>query len=540
MGLRDRLRPLVAALRSDDRRAVRRAALVLAVALFLVYMANGKRVGTQDSIPAQYLPHSIVHEGDLDFNEFTHLYQDGKPYYLLRRGDTYLSSYPVMPGILAVPVHLAAHLFGGADGPESLEMQEKVAAALIAACSAAFVFLAARQACSGGAALVVALVYALGTTTYSTSSQALWQHGPVELFLAIAAYLLLRGRRGGHLWPVGASLGMAVLCRPSAAPVVAIVAAYILVTRWRQVPLFVLAGLPFLAFGVWCNLDYGTVLGPYHLHYQGKTSEWWSGAFWPTLAGHLVSPSRGLLVFSPVLVFAAHGLWRKVVVERDGAFACFAVVCVAHVAVISKFSMWWAGDSFGPRYATDLMPLAALFLCPMAQRLVGRRRDVASVAFLGLAVVSIAIHSLGVYSSRTRRWNGNPSIDRYPQRVWDWADSQILAAFHKRPTIVPFDSMPTDAGVRVRDPRAAYGWARRLDPSPSPVTLAFHDRVANWWWWTRTNASWPGWRSPRNGATRQDTGRCAPASSCAAAAPGHGSGARSRPLEPRPCGSTTR
>lgn len=459
---------LAASLRAGDRRHVGRWAVALAALAFLVYIGNRRTIGSGDTLPARYLPHTLLHERDLDLNEFPDLYGAGRPYFLRRIGDSYLSAYPPVAGLLAVPVHAAAHLLPGADGPRGLEQQEKAAAALIAAASVALVFLAARQAASGPAALLVALVYALCTSTLSTSSQALWQHGPSALFLALAAFVFLRRQRGGPLWGAGASLGLAVLTRPTNALAVVLLGLYVLACRRRQLVPFVLGGLPCLALGLWYIAAYGSPLGAYGY----LAHEWaWSGSLGRGLLGHLVSPSRGLLVFSPVLVLVAPGLWRKVVRERDPLFAGMAAFCAALVLIASKFTHWWGGHSIGPRLLADSLPFLALFLVPIAERVTADRRLPLRLAFGALAAVSFAIHGAAAYSKAASAWNTSPNVDRYPARLWHWWDSQALAAFHRRPLAIPFESLDTGPGVPEGDPRATYGWCLRLHAAPATVSF---------------------------------------------------------------------
>jgi len=477
---------LAASLRSGERRHVGRWAVALAALAFLVYVGNRRTIGSGDTIPARYLPHTILHEGDLDFNEFPELHGAGRPYFLRKIGDSYLSSYPPVAGFLALPVHAVAHLFPGADTPQGLEGQEKAAAALIAAASVAVVFLAARQVASGPAALLVALVYALCTSTLSTSSQALWQHGPGELFLALAALALLRRQQAGPLWGAGAALGLATLTRPTNAMAVVVLGLYVLLRRRRQLVPFVLGGLPCLALGLWYVAAYGSPFGAYGF----LARQWaWAGSLGWGLAGHLVSPSRGLLVFSPVLAFAAHGFWRKVVRERDALFAGMAVFCLAQLLIVSKFTHWWGGHSLGPRLLTDIAPFLSLFLVPTAERLTAVHHRGLRWAFAGLAALSFAIHGAAAYDKAASAWNTSPDIDRYPARLWHWGDSQALAAFRKRPLAIPFESLDMGAGVPEGDPRATYGWCLRLDAAPAVVSfqvelrpmayeLSFRARVA--------------------------------------------------------------
>ena len=79
------------------------------------------------------------------------------------------------------------------------------------------------------------------------------------------------------------------------------------------------------------------------------------------MLGNLVSPARGLLVFSPVLLFAIPGVIRAIrsPVYRPWGWA-IAVAVVAHWIAISSFPHWWGGYSFGPRLMTDVLPFLIL------------------------------------------------------------------------------------------------------------------------------------------------------------------------------------
>ena len=62
------------------------------------------------------------------------------------------------------------------------------------ALSAVVLHAALRLLCSPVSALILTLVYGLGTSSLSVSSQGLWQHGPSQLALAAVLYCLVRGR----------------------------------------------------------------------------------------------------------------------------------------------------------------------------------------------------------------------------------------------------------------------------------------------------------------------------------------------------------
>src|SRR5262249_5490398 len=86
-----------------------------------------------------------------------------------------------------------------------------------------------------------------------------------------------------------------------------------------------------------------------------------SGDLLAGAAGTLFSPSRGLLVFCPwvglalaVLPFAARRLapWPLV------RWLLWALV--PYGLLLAKYTVWWGGHCFGPRYWIDVIPLFAI------------------------------------------------------------------------------------------------------------------------------------------------------------------------------------
>src|SRR5262249_53871627 len=113
------------------------------------------------------------------------------PYWVQRVNGRYLSSYPLLPGLLAVPVYAVPVMLLGGDSWVLVNVLAKLTASLIAALSVALVYLAAARLGPDAVAVVVALVYALGTSVWSVASQGLWGHGPAALFLAASLVCIL-------------------------------------------------------------------------------------------------------------------------------------------------------------------------------------------------------------------------------------------------------------------------------------------------------------------------------------------------------------
>src|SRR6185436_12328064 len=123
-------------------------------------------------------------------------------------------------------------------------------------------------------------------------------------------------------------------------------------------------------------------------------------------AGHLVSPSRGLITYVPVVVFVAYLVIRyRRTLPSVALTALGAANVVALVALMSGWRMWWGGHSYGPRLLTECVPwlvlLAVMGVGAMrnASAHVSRgRRRLELVVGAVLLVSSIAIHARGALS----------------------------------------------------------------------------------------------------------------------------------------------
>jgi hypothetical protein len=160
--------------------------------------------------------------------------------------------------------------------------------------------------------------------------------------------------------------------------------------------------------------------------------------------GNLISPSRGLLVFVPVLFLVGYFLiryWTQVPLKKLVVLSF--IVVLAHLIIVSSHSPWWGGHCFGPRYSTGIVPW--LFLLGLLAIKGWRkahaktslnftsllRRTEASVAMV-LLLLSVTINALGATERATWLWNVTPvNVDLQPDRVWDWRHPQFLAKWDR-------------------------------------------------------------------------------------------------------------
>jgi hypothetical protein len=193
-----------------------------------------------------------------------------------------------------------------------------------------------------------------------------------------------------------------------------------------------------LALGIapglaWNGYFFHTVVGGYAADNRAYTLDPLRAL--TAFAGLLVSPSRGLFVFSPVLGFAFVGALRLTRSSDPVARLLLLLLCacVALTIQYSFYDYWWAGFTYGPRFLTDTAAVAALILAYLIPEEPVRvyRRTISSagltVTFVVLAAWSVCVQIVGTNSGAAgSQWNAVPiSVDRNPDRIWHLVDSQI-------------------------------------------------------------------------------------------------------------------
>ena len=113
-------------------------------------------------------------------------YEAGRKAYWQRSvAGHHVSFYPVGAAIAAVPFYAPAVVLRGAAAAEGRSAElEKTAAAGIVAVSVALIYALLRGVAGRRMTIAATVAYALGSSSLSASSQALWQHGPSQLAIA--------------------------------------------------------------------------------------------------------------------------------------------------------------------------------------------------------------------------------------------------------------------------------------------------------------------------------------------------------------------
>jgi hypothetical protein len=423
------------------RRRSRRAALAIVTLLVIVYNANGREIGSVDSQPEKFtaqqlaLRHSLV----LDPVVAERPLLAERPAFARDRAGHFRSAYPILPALLASVPALVLQTTGlvNMSAPLAPDLIAVLTASMLTAAAVALVFLAVSRVVPPRAAWLTAVALGLGTNYWSSVSQTLWQHETVAFGLALALWAWLKQTRDigrSALWLGGLGLAMAGAARPQVSPVVACMLAWLAVrvgARRAAVPGAVVAAAA--ALSVAANYQwFGHPLGDaWQLEAVHPLTHGVAGVIgghpWVALAGLLVSPSRGLLVFSPVVLVALAGIGPSWNYDRDIRLRWLLGAVTVELLAYSCYSVWWGGHTYGPRYVLDvLVPLAPVWALGMA-RLLGRPSSAAVVAVL--LAWSVLVAGEGAFVYPHEGWNSFPNdIDTHHARLWTVGDSQIIRA----------------------------------------------------------------------------------------------------------------
>ena len=398
----------------------RRLAYCVAGLLFACYLLTYTGlIQSSDGLAMFATAHSMARQGSFDSNQLIWMGNqqgnfgpDGNLYSRKGLGMT----------LLAVPLVWVASLWSGLGLVQTALLLNP----LLTAWTGGLLYRAARRLrLRRGSAVMVALLYGLGTlawpytqTFFSDPVCAWGLTGAAYGLLAHAQtarkrYLLLSGLAWGiaylarvinlmtlplfALGLVAAIFAAAPVERPDRLPLprprgVADGLRSLFVDHWRPLVTFaapvVLAGVASL----WWNwARYGNIWDSGYVETERFSAVWWFGLY-----GLLISPSRGLIWYSPILLLALVGLggwWR----ERRLVLLFCAGLALLYIGVYAKWYMWHGGYSWGPRFLVPILPFVALLTGPVWERVfTSGGHFVARLALIVLALVSVGVQWLGM------------------------------------------------------------------------------------------------------------------------------------------------
>ena len=302
------------------------------------------------------------------------------------------------PGValLGLPAYAAVRVIVGPPDPATsritLTAMRWMASTLPTVLLAWMMLRAGRRFGVSESALKWVLAVLLFATPLFAYGMLLFSHAPTAFALFSAWTLLFTDTFGRQPAIAGALMGLAVLSEYTSAVVLALFLICAAIWSRRDVLPFIAGGLPLLAvfllynqlaFGSPFNLSY---MYTEHADYRALAHSGFLGLHAPsiaTLASLLFDPSRGLFVFSPVLLCALSARRNL----EASAFWSLVAAPLLLVLVFAGYPYWHGGWGVGARYLVTALPFV-VFLLAFAEISFG------AAVLMGMSTTAVVMVSL--------------------------------------------------------------------------------------------------------------------------------------------------
>ena len=282
-------------------------------------------------------------------------------------------------------------------------------------------------------AYFTSLVFCL--TSYSlTLAQSTYEHHYEMLFVLIAFHFAISPKTNSKMFLIGLILSVGLLFRTTT--IIALPCIVLLVSYKKQI-LFLLAGvLPGLFFILFYN--YFRFHNPLETGYNlawtlahGTNFQFWSLQKFPVnMVGFLLSPVKGLLIFSPTLILTIPFFKRFYLEHRLIAISIF-LYCLFNFILFS-LNFAWHGSiwSFGPRYILTIVPFIYLPLIYFEKSSLYMKFIAASL--LGPILLMSVNYKRELL---TQFMNGNIKND--DEYIWEIRNTPYITQFQQLQIIIP-------------------------------------------------------------------------------------------------------
>ena len=359
------------------------------------------------------------------------------PYQLDRIDGNIAYCYPNGSSILSIPFVGAMNLLGvypyDPDDHYNLgneELIQRILAALLMAGFTLVVFRTALLVLSIPPSVLIAVGTAFGSQVWSTASRVMWAHTWLIFLGGLLTYELLRRERNADSPSpviVATLLAWMYFVRPTGAVPLICITVYTFLFYRNGFIYYALTGLAWFAgFVIYSWFTFGKLIPDYYLDSRISTN-----SIAIALPAILISPSRGLFIFVPALIFVFYLLTRYWPTIPYARLAILSLsIVIIQTVLVALWPVWWGGFSYGPRLLADAIPwLALLAILGCAARLrSGDKFSRAEIAAaLSLLALSIVFNARGAISPATAEWNQEVDIDRHPERAWNLSNPQFMA-----------------------------------------------------------------------------------------------------------------
>jgi hypothetical protein len=338
--------------------------------------------------------HSFALDLDCDaVQQYAQVGNDGQCY----------SKYDVGMAITSLPLYLVGRLFSGPAPPDydALSLPRLFVSTLnqfVTAATCTIIYLIGFHL-TGSCRRALELTFLYGLTTIAWPYATTYFSQPlIGLLLLTAFYQLLSRYNKLSVLLAGVTLGLALLTRIDAFPLVFLIGLYALykfrqrMQSWREIIVSLsLLALPivlsFVAILVLNQWRYGKLI------HNTYASEGWTGDFWQGIYGLLFSPGRGIIFYSPLVLLGVPGLWM---LWQKGLKSESGLIMGLILIQVMTYAFWWTWDGgwvWGPRFLVSTQPFLIIGLQPWLEK--DRLRPMLVI----LAMLGFSIQLIGVTTS---------------------------------------------------------------------------------------------------------------------------------------------
>lgn len=376
--------------------------LVVFLPVLAIYLLTMDRANVEqgvDAVAGALPAWRFTQFGDIDMSQFSNV-----PWIVDVDGRLLSNRPPGVPWV-AMPFYW---LFGSQSFVGSIPsmLPATATAASVSAGAVSVVHLVLRRITTPTMAVGAALVFGLGTSTWSVSANELWAHGPAQLFLALGLLALSANR----FLAAGVAHGAALLVRP----VTALIAAGTglihgwMVRSWRPVILGGLGAAAGLAVLMTYNRlvlnTWSPVPAIYGETFIERAQHQSLLGYVGDLFGMFLHPRYSVFVFSPFLLFTIPGLrsaWR----DAPPWVRASALAGVVYMLIHLRLNRFWGGAEFNYRYPLEMLTVMAPLLFLSWQFWFDRVSERWRKVFWYSVVLSAAIQIVAVWIEFT-----NPAV----------------------------------------------------------------------------------------------------------------------------------
>lgn len=442
-------------------------ALLIFIVCLTIYLINGRTISSGDSIPNTVLIFNLLenHTFNLDAFRESYFVERGVYYSFVESPNGHLTSvYPIGVALLTSPLYVIFYIYlkifhiSINFTHESFEvyrvMFEKIAAAITTAISVVFFYWASSFKFKKSVALFSTFIFAFATNTWIISSQGLWQHGLSNLSVTIIIFCLIKANYTNRknskiiiLTIVGIFCGLLPIIRPTSTLFLIATLLYSLAI-YRAYSIFLILGMVSAIPGfLWNYYYFGNFVGGYS-SISTPLYSFTLKTFVEASLGTLISPSRGLFIFSPIILYSFFGAYK---VFKLRAYKDEKLVGSMSFAALGLFFsycfyiFWWAGYCYGPRFMTDILPVTCYLINYYIDDLSnplnlfqnqGFIDKSKKLLFLLIVMISFFVQIVGAFGEKGLYWSISPlKLEQYPSRLWHVKDNQIerhtQALFHQ-------------------------------------------------------------------------------------------------------------